>query len=370
MPPQNSPYTKDVSYDELDLLTPTAASNDCGSAVLLEDATRRWSDEKFQFAVRFPAWRAGISASVTLGFGSTVSAVDECWGVEENSASLQSGGNGQPVIVVKLGPPPTDLAIGCTCSGFWQQGTKVTVRYDGSECKPPPPPAYPDDRYWVDCYRDAAFMSPAWGGVKLPPPPPPPAFVAEHLGFFEYHLTKADTRTATAQLRADKWKRGSYVQLAFKKPVSILSVFGASLEIESEADLAGDASKPALVHTFVLGHATDAVCRYKQIQAGRRLQGVDDSTSGQVAGHEESIRAGRGLDWAKGQSTANQPTIHAIRTGDGAGPTITFREPPVGAPMRTGVAASDTFNRPPLADEVARYEDNDDTHCARRAHAR
>ena len=52
---------------------------------------------------------------------------------------------------------------------------------DGSDCKPPPPPAYPDDRYWVDCYRDAAYMSPAWGNQRLPPPPPPPAFVADAL---------------------------------------------------------------------------------------------------------------------------------------------------------------------------------------------
>ena len=73
MPPLDSPYTKDTSYDALDLLTPTSASFECGSALLLEDATRRWSDEKFQFAIRFPAWREGISASVTLGFGSTVS---------------------------------------------------------------------------------------------------------------------------------------------------------------------------------------------------------------------------------------------------------------------------------------------------------
>ena len=403
-------------------MTPTAGSFDCSTALLLEDATRRWSDEKFQFAVRFPAWREGLAVTVQLGFGSTVSELDSCWGVQENSQTLQSGGNGQPVIVFKLGPPPTDLAVGCTCSGFWQQGTKVTVKYDGSDCRPPPPPAYPDDRYWVDCYRDAAFMSPAWGNGKLPPPPP--EFVQTRLGFYEYHLTKADTHTATAQIRADKWRRGTQVQLIFKKPVSILSVFGASLEVDSVEEMAGDASKPSLVHTFVLGHATDAVCRYQQMRpGGRRLAGHAEDGRRQeeqaedgrrreghaedgrrqeghaedgrrreghaedgrrreghaeegrrLDGHAEDDWRRRRLDWSRGQALAKDydttplRIYHTTQIDDGAGPTISFREPLIGStsPARTGPAASDTFNRPPLADEVARTDDeDDDAHCAR-----
>ena len=128
------------SYDALDLLTSTAGRDDCSTAVLLEDATRRWGDDHFQFAIRFPDWREGLHASVVLGFGSTIDNLDTCWGVLDDSATLASGGNGQPVILFTLGKPPPDLVVGCTAAGFWQQGTPVVVKYDGSDCRPPPPP--------------------------------------------------------------------------------------------------------------------------------------------------------------------------------------------------------------------------------------
>ena len=275
--------------------------------------------------------------------------------------------------------------------------------------------SYPDDRYFMSCFRDIAAINPTWGGGRVPPPPPPPAQMLAK-GYYEYHLTTADARTASAQVRADKWKRGAQVQLVFKKPVTILSVFGASLEVESEEEAAGAASRPADVHTFVLGHATDAVCRYNQHPTGRRLEQKSDSMSRQPTSqqptsqqqttqqqttqqqttqqreqldgrqheamqheamqheamqhdgrqheamqhdgrqHEGRQHEGRQLDWSRGQ-----PTLAALDT-----PPTTFSPPQnhqTGPAAQAGIrpAPSDTLDRAPLpADTSHTFNDDDD----------
>ena len=71
----DSPYSGSDSYDTKDLTDHEGAS-DCGTALIVEDATKRW-ENRVQLAIRFPDWRDGTRVSASLGDGITALEVRE-----------------------------------------------------------------------------------------------------------------------------------------------------------------------------------------------------------------------------------------------------------------------------------------------------
>lgn len=69
MPQDDSPYAGSDSYDTKDL-TDHAGAADCGTAVIVEDATKRY-ENRVQLAIRFPDWRDGTRVSADFGDGIT-----------------------------------------------------------------------------------------------------------------------------------------------------------------------------------------------------------------------------------------------------------------------------------------------------------
>lgn len=119
-----SPYAGSDSYDTRDLSS-SAGATDCGTASIVEDATKKW-ENRVQLAIRFPDWRDGTRVSADFGGG--ITSLETCWNVEASSDRLTTGGNGEPIVTFTLGAAPHDLTVGCSFLGFWNGGTLARTR--------------------------------------------------------------------------------------------------------------------------------------------------------------------------------------------------------------------------------------------------
>lgn len=199
-----SPYADSDSYDTKDL-TSSSGALDCGTAYVVEDETKKW-ENRVQISIRFPDWRDGTRVTADLGGG--ITSLETCWNVAASSEKLATGGNGEPVVTFELGAAPHDLAVGCSFLGFWNGGAKIV--YDGSACMPPPPPAFPDHRYWVQCEKpdwaavgeETANSAAHWTNAAIPPPPPPPP-LDWRMPNYMYRLINSDAKRGVAIVSTD-----------------------------------------------------------------------------------------------------------------------------------------------------------------------